>query len=378
MHITETARARANMTPQSRELFRASTLDRRLGRGTVAGALNDQVRFRFDKHGLPGAWTLVPDNELSARLLASKAGPRLQTSIRGLLGNVDSAAQEGLFRADGIMLAKDERSWAAGYMLMDRDNVHQGHATRRLVQDKDALANAQVTANLADAQSILGWVQVAPDLSRNILAAANAYTPAADEAYARSAYIAHYTGRTIGHELQHRVSEAKLTTEGLAAYDKVAWLEEGTASFLSAVGRSAARSDAAWGVSMHAAAAEIGARDAIDTGWGRWTRDHHNDGDFASDSKAHYVDSLVTIRSLLHLANVDLRTTAGQARAFDLLQRQDVFHAPGRIAQAIVAAHGGSATSGQVSALAELVTAANTREGLHAVQAFVADMPAQA
>lgn len=150
MDITQTQLARQHMTPESRSLFRDSTLDKRLGRGTVAGALNDQVRFRFDKVGAPSQWGLRPDNKVSADLLESPAGPKLEAKLRAVLASADRAGGKGTLELEGIMLSPDEAAWAAGYQLMMRDN-----GTTPL-SPKNSLANGRITANIAGAQSIYG------------------------------------------------------------------------------------------------------------------------------------------------------------------------------------------------------------------------------
>lgn len=368
-NVTETARARQHMTPESRALFRDSTLSARLGRGTVAGGLNSQIRFRFDHHGAPSDWSLVPDNERSAQLLASPAGTRLQQGMRHMLASFDAAHGHGLLALQGVMMAEDEQSWAAGYQLMQRD------AARRLptpmsrpMSPAEAMGQAEIGANVAAAQSIWGWVQIAPDVARNMLTSVGAYTPSKIETGARSGRMASTIGETLAHEFEHRVSEAgDRTAADLERYDSVSWLEEGTAMLRT----DPARSNASWGVSPQSHAAHVAARDNVSVGWEPWVPDARYLAQFGDTVQSDYIDSVDTLRGLLRLAGVDRRTTVGQDAAFDLLQGPPVVEVPDGLARAILREHDLRVTAHRVADLSALVVDANRNGGLERVSSYV-------
>ena len=374
MRITETALARQHMTPESSRLFRDSTLDARLGRSTVAGALNDQVRFRFDKTGRPSEWGLVPDNQLSANLLASPAGPKLEQKLRDVLATVDRGHARGALELQGIMLADDVEGWAAGYQLMQRDAARVNDAPiGRPMTPQQSLQAAKATANIAGAQSLFGWVQLAPDHARSILTSVGAYTPGPDEWFARSGTAAEFMGPLLGHELEHRVSEADFrSTRATMSYMPVAWLEEGAATLLEMRDPRQARANAqAWGVSATSHAGHVGAPDSFDTGWRPWQRDESAWMSFADTAQKNYVDSVETIRGLLRRAGVDRRTNVGRERTESLLQDVEVRAVPERIARAILAERGVRATAERVGTLTDYVTFANEAGGLERIDSFL-------
>jgi hypothetical protein len=374
MRITETVRARQHFTPETRSLFRSSTLDSRLGRSTVAGALNDQVRFRFDKTGTPTQWGLVPDNELTADLAASPAGPKLEAKLRDVLRTVERGHAQGALQLQGIMLSDDEEAWAAGLQLMMRDAARTSDAPMlRPPTNKDALAGAEVTANLAGAQSIYGWVHVAPDHARSMLTSVGAYSPAASEKFARSGVLAEHVGQLLGHELEHRVSEADFrTVKAVGEYMPIAWIEEGTATLLEMDDpRTSASNAAAWGVSRQQHAGHVGAPDSFDPGWKPWERDESYWKSFEETAKVNYGDSVVTLKGLLRLAGVDRRTIAGRERTEQLLQDAVVTEVPTVLAKAILAERGLRASRARVEDLSEHIVNANVAGGVDRVEAYL-------
>lgn len=371
MRITETAAARAHFTPESARLFRDSTLSSRIGRSTVAGSLNDQVRFRFDRDGAPSTWALVPDNELSARLLASPAGTQLEQRLRAVLATVDRGHDRSTLNLHGIMLSPTPEAWGAGLQLITRDDARQRGRTTLTFDNADAYAAGRAMSDLAGAQSLYGWVHISPEVARNMLTSVGAYSPAPHEAYARSGLAANATGSLLGHELEHRVSEADFSNmTAVTKYAPFAWIEEGTATLLEMQdARQSGANDRAWGISPQRHAGHVAARDSFDVGWKPFVGNLADAwAEFAPTAQANYVDSLDTLRGLLRLAGVDRRTNAGRERIEQLLQDAPVTEVPERLAREILKAAGLRATRPRVQDLAEHVLHANAPGGLGRVE----------
>lgn len=354
--------------PQTARLFDAATLAAPMGAGTVDDALNGSIRFRFDKQGLPSEWKLVPDNQLSANFLAAPAGSAFASKLSAVLKSVDPSHERGLLNLSGVNLARDEAGWAATSLIQDRET--QVHGT---LAPPAALETAKLLTKVAGAQAISGWLQVTPDYARNILSSVGAYTPKAPEVIARSGEKASYIGGILTHELQHLVSSPDFSTpEAIQRYMPYAWLEEGTASLFAQEGRAFRDSQRRWSVTPAGHAAAIRADDSFDPSWKPWVRSAPAAApDLGDQSQANYIDSVKTIRDLLHFTGLDLRATAGQERATRLLQDHPVQDVPQQLAKAILTHRGVDSSPASLTELSQRIVAANTTTRLHDLRAYL-------
>ncbi len=369
---TETARALAHMTPRTRELVTPQLLDKKLGMGTVAGGLNDQLRYRVVGSGAPSTRQLVPDNELTEQFAASPAGPRLDTYMRTALASTDATA--GVAKIKGFIFPEDTQAAAAGAILNVLDV--SSPAERGRIRRKDSVDTFynDIRGNLknAGAWHYKGWLTIAPDTTRALLTGIGAYTPHASqgEARLRRGRWADYINEVGVHELQHSVSpRPQVRTEHLR------WMEEGTASLLSELPQIKADTTRRTGINAHSYAGHVGAPDSVDLEWGPWKRPTFDNKREASDTQksnqTRYQDGPKTLVKLLKLAGADVSTKAGIERARHILQDQSVLYTPGRIADEIIE-HNGLKSSAR-ERLHDLVVAANSsREAMQRVREFVA------
>lgn len=347
---TQTQIAAAHLTPESRALLPDSLLDAKIGTGTLAGALNDQVRFRVERTGEPSDWKLLPDSPTAAALATSTAGAALLRQLRTAMGSTGSLAR--VSNLDGFILAKDTESVLAGLALSVLDDRHDsdGAALRQLGAAGDtAGAAAHVQAwrpgfdkqiASAGAWNADGWITFMPDTSRAMLVNAGAYRP--NRTTERSLLDAKrwttYLSGNASHEVQHSVSSPSPT-----AYQGAArWTEEGTANVFSRIETYRSKHAREAGLSPQRYAAMLAHEPAFETGWGDWKRPtlpkQEQDGK-AKEQQRNYNASMVALIDLVHLAGAEFRSNAGKERAFQLLQARSMRFTPGVLADAIIERH---------------------------------------
>jgi hypothetical protein len=94
-------------------------LSLRVGNGTVAGGLNDQIRLRLTE-ARNGSRELVPDNELAATVVQSREGQALLKQLEGAASLAEeSPGKNGL---KGFILPKDTRAMTAASLLIDSES----------------------------------------------------------------------------------------------------------------------------------------------------------------------------------------------------------------------------------------------------------------
>ena len=239
--MTETQLAAKHFTPESRKLLPDALLNARVGRSTLAGSLNDQIRFRVERDGKVADWKIVPDSPNAAAIVQSKAGPtllrQLETSMRS------TGKLEAVSNLKGFILAEDTESVTAGYvlsMLSDRTDV-DGKKLARLGELGRTSVAGRVMRKLggdlaegvarAGAWNAEGWITFMPDTSRAMLINAGAYDPhrSHEKRLLEAKKWTDYISGNGPHEVQHSVSDPSPT-----AYKGTAkWMEEGTAHVFS-------------------------------------------------------------------------------------------------------------------------------------------------
>lgn len=347
---TETEQSLAAMTPSSRSLFDEfpNALDARIGRSTLAGALNDQIRFRVVGTGPLAGRSLVPDSPLAHRVLASKSGPKLIRQLTAALATTGSTLHPS-DNLRGIILAKDTESVRAGKIIGGLDQVEDQTVAARLLpahgdraelgfRIRDLTSGVPEFIKSAGAWYDKGWITYMPDTSRGMLTAVGAYHPAKAEVSVRRAKHAEYLARAVPHEAQHAVTPV----DHYSFNAKSAWLEEATADLFSQtpVFRSAFRR--ASGIDPKTYAGHLAHEPSIDLDWKAWERPRYSASEqskFDEQAKRNYRDGRATLYDLVRLAGVDFRTQAGRSLAYELVQGAPSGQLPGRLAQAIIAQH---------------------------------------
>lgn len=347
---SETERAVASLTPASRRLLPDALLDARIGRGTLAGSLNDQVRFRVERKGAPADWALVPDSPAAVAVIQSRAGANLLRQLRVSMAGTGSLSR--VSNLQGFILAKDTESVLAGMVLstLDMRGDEDGAKLRRLgelgrtkvagrvIRGWAADVNAGLTT--AGAWNADGWVTFMPDTARAMLTAAGAYRPdrVTESRLRRAGTWSNYLAGNGPHEVQHSVSKPTRT----AYVGDARWIEEGTANVFSRTPVIFQANVRASGLNPKSYAGHLAHAPAVDLGWGTWTRPVQAPGDAdksRQEQERNYGRSQQVLHDLVRLAGADFRSRSGRALAFELLQAKSMRYTPGVLADAIIALH---------------------------------------
>jgi hypothetical protein len=334
------------MTPQTRKVLPDALLNARIGQQTLAGALNDQIRFRVLRAPQLADWQIVPDSPMAQAVMQSKAGASL---VRQLHASIQTMRNEaGKSTLKGFILPKDTEGVLAGAVLSSTDSKGDADGKALLAlaaQGKIAEAGkhmqgfrAQLDDNIrfAGAWNADGWITYMPDIARMLLIPSGAYKPGTgEERMHQATKMANYVAGVNPHEVQHSVSTASPTAyQGLAK-----WMEEGTAnvfSFTPVFHRQLAR---AQGVTPASFNSGLRTKSDIDLGWGVWNRPKPKvDPNSPDGGNAHrnYDVSQVVLRDLVRMGGADFRSKAGQQKAFDILQGASMRYTAGRLATAII------------------------------------------
>lgn len=345
---TQTAVALAHMTPASSALLPESLLDARVGRQTLAGALNDQVRFRVERRGAPSEWAIVPDTKLAADLVASRAGEGLLRQLRVAIESTGSLGDRSNLR--GFILPKDIESLIAARAVtsLQSPSDDDARALRRHAANGDTAAAAALLqswrpdrlakAARAGAWNSDGWITFAPNIARAMLVAAGAYDPHRSrerellQARVRTGYLA----GNQSHEVQHSITRRPPNATAR-------WMEEGIANVFARTPVFRTERACRAGLTPERYASQLSHEPWFDTGWAPYRppvmpADERADHD--KQAQRNYRDSQVVLRDLVRMAGADFRSNAGQQRAFELLQGQSIRYVPGRLADAIIERHG--------------------------------------
>ncbi|MBC7461753.1 MAG: hypothetical protein H7287_10365 [Thermoleophilia bacterium] len=347
---SETERAAANLTPASRRLLPDALLDAKIGRGTLAGSLNDQVRFRVERTGAPADWKLVADSPAAVAVMQSRAGEQLLRQLRVSMSGTGSLTR--VSNLQGFILAKDSESVLAGMVLstIDTRDDEDGAKLRRLGELGRTKVAGRVMRGWAEdikaglttagAWNADGWVTFMPDTARAMLTAAGAYRPdpVTEKRLRRAGTWSNYLAGNGPHEVQHSVSRPTRT----AYVGDARWIEEGTANVFSRTPVILAANTRASGLNPKSYAGHLAHAPAVDLEWGTWKRPVQQPGDADKSGKEqarNYSRSQQVLHDLVRLAGADFRSRTGRELAFQLLQAKSMRYTPGVLADAIIALH---------------------------------------
>lgn len=345
--VTQTELAKQHLTPRSRRHLPDALLNAKVGRSTLAGSLNDQIRFRVLRTGQVADWKIVPDSPTAAAITQSKAGPEL---LRQLTTAVRSTGTlEEVSNLKGFILAEDDESVLSGRVLswLDEPSDPDGQQLKRLGELNRTKVAGRIMRSWgegldqniarAGAWNAEGWITFMPDTSRAMLVNSGAYDP--DRSREKSLLGARtwttYLSGNGPHEVQHSVSDPSPT-----AYRGTArWMEEGTANVFTRTPAFQNRNAKAANLLPEVYAARLSHEPNFDTGWDVYKRPEltkEKQKDYDKETARNYGDSQVVLRDLVRLAGGDFRSNAGKALAFELLQRKSMRFTPGVLATAII------------------------------------------
>jgi hypothetical protein len=343
---TQTQIAKAYMTPETAKALPDRVLDARIGQGTVAGGLNDAIRFRVRGSGTTRQ--IVPDNQLAFDLMKTTAGPKLIQQLEVASRSADWSKKSNL---TGFVFPKDSQAVAAAEILsvlepggpplmQEKEPTPRTPETMKKMMHEYAVESEHASRS-AGAWNVRGWITFMPDTARMMLTQAGAYhpntRPAADARLRRAAKMADYIAGVTTHEVQHSITSRK------GRYEDVRWMEEGIANIFSKTPTFLSDIKHDTGINAQSYAAHIGAKPVIDLGWGAWTRKPLPPAERKKtdeQQKQRYADSQPILRGLLRMAGAGLNSNAGKDKARALLQGSELNRVPGNLARAIIERNG--------------------------------------
>jgi hypothetical protein len=350
---TETQLAAQHLTPRSRRVLPDALLDARIGRSTLAGSLNDQLRFRVEHTGGtdPRGWQIVPDSPNAAALAQSKAGPELLRQLRVAVDATGSLGDRSNLK--GFILAEDVESVIAGRALswLDDPADPDGRQVARLGELGRTRTAGRIMRRWGDgieqnvaragAWNAEGWITFMPDTSRAMLVNAGAYDPNrhTEKSLLRAGTWPDYLAGNAPHEVQHSVSDPSPT----AYQGDARWMEEGTANVFSRTPVFHARNARRANLRPEVYASRLAHEPSYDPGWAPFKRpalSKEQQQEYDKETSRNYGSSQVVLRDLARLAGADFRSRAGQERAFQLLQGRSMRYTAGVLAKAIIERHG--------------------------------------
>ncbi|MBC7460521.1 MAG: hypothetical protein H7287_04095 [Thermoleophilia bacterium] len=320
-----------------------------LGKGSLAGALNDAVRFRVVGDGPMSQRQLVPDSQAAQTIVDSKQGAKLLKILGTAVGGLDGHEKRNDLTT--IILPKDVDSVVAaqlvqnnpatvnGVRLLDLFGM-QGARTapqlRKVVQDMRAELNESYKMGMG-AYNQAGTIVFSPETARMLLTASGAYTPqTGDELSTVSAkYAADIVNHVPVHEAKHSVSpvsDALYQTPGK-------WLEEALAEVLSNTPAILARTAEQTGVNAHSYAGHLAHQSKVDLGWKGWHAQRQNAAETEQNNAEvgrNYIDSQQVFRDLLSNAGYSFGTAAQAKRTDTYLQTLPAEKIPDKLAQTLV------------------------------------------
>jgi len=349
--VTETELAAGSLTAKSRSLLPDSLLDAQVGRSTLAGSLNDQVRFRVVRSGPSSEWQLLPDSPTAAALVQSKAGPGLTRQLFTAMRSTGTL--EAVSNLKGFILAEDNESVLAGRVVswLDDPTDPDGKQLKRLGELNRTTVAGRIMRSWgeglrpsiarAGAWNSNGWITFMPDTARAMLVAAGAYDVhrGQEKGLLKAKSWTNYLSGNAPHEVQHSVSGPSPT----AYQGKAKWMEEGTANVFTRTPVFHTKNAQAAGLTPERYASKLSHEPSFDTGWDVWKRPKlpaDKQKDYDKETARNYGDSQVVLRDLARLAGADFRSKAGQGTAFELLQHKSMRFTAGVLAKAIIAEHG--------------------------------------
>lgn len=341
--LTERQRAIGAMTPATRAMLPDALLDAKVGRSTLAGELNDQIRFRVEQDGSGvDEWKLHPDSPLAHAIVQSGAGRHLLGQLRAAMSTIgpfhDRSNLKGFILPDdleGVIAARaiaflDDPRESEGLELARFGAAGDSQAASQLLQSWRVPMKER--ADRAGAWNGEGWITFLPHTARAMLVAAGAYSPHRGretyllDAKARVEYLAGNGAHEVQHSVTDRTSAASFT-----------WMEEGIANVFSRTPHIQARLADQAGLSVKSYRARLASEPEFRTGWAPYVRTGESKRAERSQQRERMYGTTQSImRDLVAMAGARMGTPEGDARAFELLQGQTLYYVPGRLADAII------------------------------------------
>lgn len=337
--------ARAFMTPETKDVLPPRVLDARIGDGTVAGGLNDSLRFRV--RGSGDERTIVPDSKLAVDLMKTRAGGKLVQQLEVAASSADWTDKSNL---KGFVLPRDTQAVAAAEILsyLDPGGPPPAMAAIPIPPTQaglkalmhDTYAESSWDSRSAGAWNQLGWITFMPDTARAMLTSVGAYHPDRlhrSEKALREASFAPYIAGTATHEVQHSITPRK------GRYEDVRWMEEGIANIFSKTATFLRDEMQRMGVSAQSYAGHLAHPPEVDLGWGPWKRKElpaKEEKEVHRVQKMRYRDSQPILRGLLRMAGAPLNSNVGKDTARELLQGSELNRVAGNLAAAMIERNG--------------------------------------
>lgn len=350
--VHEIATARSSMTPTTNALVGDTALGFQWGRQSLAGILNDTVRFRVEGDGKMTERRLVADSAAAQAILDSSAGPKLikqldaaKNSLRGLEDRQNLRVFVLPKDVDGVVAAslldraeQGERPVKQLFQALNDETMRKDPMFRQIAQAQRAQVNGQYRAGVA-AWNQGGGIIFRPDVARAMLTAAGAFKPGKDaNIVVKSATEgAEMVNHVPTHEAQHSatpVSDAFYST-------KAKWLEEAVAETLSSTHQVLERTATKTGVNRFTYAGHMAHEPAVDLGWKDWKPQKRSQAEQEKNKQEvgrNYERSQDTLRTLLGFTGYGFDSAKELARTKRFLQAAPVESLTDRLAAKLVKA----------------------------------------
>lgn len=348
----EISAARKNMSAETSELFQNKALAYRLGKGTLAGALNDSVRFRVTGDGPIENRKLVPDSPTAAALMQGKEGAALSGQLKTAMQSMSGF--ENASNLKGFILPKDVDGVIAGMMVRGLEEanpqmqvLHDAMANNkhREVQNvRPFVGQARNFVNNRYKEGVAawngdGWITFRPDIARKMLTSVGAYTPPKGSPQRKAAIAADQVNHVPTHEVQHSISPTSR-----AFYSSPAkWMEEAVSEVLSNTPAIQNRVERKTGVTPQSYAGRLAHPSEVDLGWNGWERPKPSAAQQKKNEQEvsrNYLRSQDVMRDLLRLGGMKFNSNDGITEVRKFLQGAPVESLSERLAMVITEKHG--------------------------------------
>lgn len=358
------------MSPESNALVSDDALRYRIGKESLATALDGAVRFRVRGDGPMASREFVPDSSTTAALLQTRQGGALVQQLRVATKSI--AGLEDRSNLKGFVLPKDVDSVMASSTLggaeshdtysqlllraMGRSAAVDGKVLRDRAQSDSAgivgmggeALRAQVQSDRADingryrrgvaAWNQDGWIIFRPDVARAMLTSVGAFTPPKGSSMRKATVAADIVNHVPTHEVQHSASPVSgqfYSTPGK-------WMEEAVAEVLSDTPGVLRRTSMQTGVTPESYAGHLAHDSKVDIGWGHWAPQPRSAAEQAENARnvgRNYLRSQDTMRDLLHLGGFRWRSNEELAATKHFLQEAPAQHLASSLADVISKQH---------------------------------------
>lgn len=343
------AETRGALTPATGKLVTDASLDFRLGRGKLAGAIGDSIRFRVTGTGPMSQRTLVPDSPSAQAVMQGREGAALITQLKIAASSI--AGLEDRQDLKVFVLPKDVDGTIAASILGGAETGDEQSAMQLAAMgDADAAKSPELRAgvqgfrkevNAMYRQGVAAWNQSGviifrPDVARSMLTAAGLFKPGPGASKLTSG--AKLGADIVNHVPTHEVQHSATPVSGEFYSTPAKWMEEAIAEVLSDTPSILRATAAKTGVNVHTYAGHMAHEPKVDLDWADWKpqkRSAAEQKDNEQQVGRNYARSQDVMRSMLSMAGFSWRSNVQVERMKQFLQSEPVETLANRLASTL-------------------------------------------